>query len=120
MSRHRILPLPAPWVATREPLQPEPAPAQQAVAFHRLEKIGGAGRMKAATRGRPAEPREEWRKGPLVGADEETNEQHHRQRRRIEARFVRRNHSSSSAAELARAAAGRAITTSHSPLVRAD
>src|SRR6266536_2582629 len=105
--RHRIFPLPAPRLAACESFQPEPAPADPPVALHRLEKIGRAGWMKPATSRRSPEPRKQRRERPLVGTNEETNEQNHRQGRRIEARRARRNHSSSSAAEVARAEAGR-------------
>src|SRR6266540_1849842 len=85
LCRNRILTLPAPRLAAREAFQPEPTPAQRPVALHCLEKIGGAVRMKPATSRRTAEPRKQRRERPLVGADEETNEQNHRQGRRIEA-----------------------------------
>jgi len=115
---NRILPLAAPRLAAREAFQSEPTPAQRSEALHCLEKIGGAGRMKPATTRRTAEPQKQRRERPLVGTDEETNEQNHRQGRRIEARRARRNHSSSSAAEVARAEAGRATTTSQSPFTK--
>ena len=34
-GRSRVLPLPAPGLATPEAFEPEPAPAERAVAFHR-------------------------------------------------------------------------------------
>jgi hypothetical protein len=87
--RHRVFPLSAPRLATREAFQPEPAAPQRAVAFHRLQKICGTGRLKPATGARPAQDREDRRERPLVGADEETNEQNHG-RRRIGVRPARR------------------------------
>ena len=46
------------------------------------------------SRRRPAEPGEQRRNRPLVGANKEANEQNHRQGRRIEARPARRKYSS--------------------------
>ena len=90
LLRHRIFALSAPRMASRDTLQSEPAPAERAMPFHGLEKIGRAGRMKPAAIGRSAEPREERRECQLVDANEETNEQSHRQGGRIEAGHARR------------------------------
>ena len=75
--RHRINPLAAPRMAAREPLQPEPATAQYAVSFHRLEKIMRARRLKAAAPARPAsQPVEHRRNEPLVTQDKHANQEH--------------------------------------------
>ena len=92
---HRIIPLPAPRLATRNPFHAQPASAQEAMSFDCLKKIDRAGRMETAPGGRPAEPCKKRRKRPLIGTDANSKQQDHRQGRRIEARLPRRNHSSS-------------------------
>ncbi len=91
MGRNRILSLPAPGVAAPEAFQPQPAPAQRPMAFHSFEEILRAGGMKATAAGGSTEQGKQRRKRPLIGANEETNEQNHRQGRRIGACRARRN-----------------------------
>jgi len=88
---YRIFSLPAPRVTTRQTFHSQPSPAQGAMPLDRFEKIGGTRRMKTAAGGRSAKPGKQRRNRPLVGTDEEANEQNHRQGRRIGAALPRRN-----------------------------
>ncbi len=92
----------------------EPASPKNAVRLDGLQKIRRARRLEAAARSRPAQKRKHWRNQALVSADKKTDERKH-QGARIEARSARRNHSSFSSRKVARAAGGRAITTSQNP-----
>ena len=76
--RHRVFAFPTPGMAASDSLQPEPAPPERPVLFHRLEKILRAGGMKSATGPGPAEPGKERRQSPLVNANETPEEQGHR------------------------------------------
>ena len=108
---HRIVTLSAPRVATPQTAEAEPAAAHDSVSLHCLEKVARAGRFKATASARSAEEREHRRDGPLIRADQNSDDQEH-QGARIEVRLARRNHSSSSARYCACAAGWRAITTS--------
>ena len=81
--RHRVFAFPTPGMAASDSLQPEPAPPERPVLFHRLEKILRAGGMKSATGPGPAEPGKERRQSPLVNANETPEEQGHRKGHRI-------------------------------------
>jgi hypothetical protein len=109
-----IGPASTPGMATAEAANSQPRSAQNSVRFQRLEKVSRTSRLKAATRGWPAEEREHGREQQLIAANKKTREKEH-QGARIEARSARRNHSSFSCAWVAFAAYGRATTTSQTP-----
>src|SRR5690606_26561570 len=52
-SRHGIIALPAPGVATADPAGGQPAATQATVTFQRLKRIGRASRLKAAAMADP-------------------------------------------------------------------
>jgi hypothetical protein len=102
----------APWLAAREPLEAQPRSPHHAVDLAGREIITGAARFKAAARSRAAKPQEKRRHDPLMKANERADYPHEE---KSEPRLARTCHSSFKAWKLARAAACRAINTSHAP-----
>ena len=74
---HRVVPLPAPRLATGETAESQPASAQNAMYFDGLEKVAGAGRLKPTAASWAAQPREHRRDRPLVKTDEKTDDRDH-------------------------------------------
>lgn len=107
---NRIVALCAPWMTAGDAFQSQPAAAPGAVGFNGLQKIFGTAGVKTAARSRPAERLQQRRESHLINAYAKAQNSEH-QGARIEVRLARRNHSCSSAAQVARAAAGRAIVT---------
>lgn len=91
--RHWIKSSPAPGMATAQPADAEPGPAQDAVRLERREEVSRASRLEPAARSRPVQKRENRRNEKLVTSNKKTREKEH-QGARIEACSARRNHSS--------------------------
>src|SRR5205814_2214720 len=92
----RIIASPTPRLAPRQPLQSEPASANNAMRLNCFQKIRRTAWRESTAQAGSAEQVEERRQCELVKPNEKAKQSEH-QSARIEVRFARRNHSSSNA-----------------------